>query len=201
MKRIRRLLGPQRVNTSWTPLIAAAVLITTAVAAYAAWPSKPLTQSSAATQGQAERAETSPYQRWLNEEVPYIIEAKEREAFLKLTTDEEREKFIEAFWERRNPHPGGPVDEFKIEYYRRLAYANRQYASASKTGWKTDRGRMYIMYGPPDEIDSHPGNKPHPFEMWKYRYVDGVGSNVVLKFAYSEGIGEYHLQMPQALVP
>jgi GWxTD domain-containing protein len=197
MKRIRRLLGPQRVNTSWTPLIAAAVLITTAVAAYAAWPSKPLTQSSAAPQRQAERTEISPYQRWLTEEIPYIIEPKEREAFLKLTTDEEREAFIKAFWERRNPHPGSPANEFKIEYYRRLAYANRHFASASKAGWKTDRGHMYILYGPPDEVEAHPSGKPYRFEQWMYKSMQGV----VYTFIDRTGTGDYSLAAPPWKLP
>ena len=97
----------------------------------------------------------SPYKRWLSEEVPYIITDEERAAFKKLSTDDEREQFIEQFWERRNPNPGSPENEFKEEYYRRIAYANEHYASGIP-GWKTDRGRIYITWGPPDEIDSHP---------------------------------------------
>jgi len=107
----------------------------------------------------------SPYKKWLDEEVPYIITDEERAAFKKLTTDEEREQFIEQFWERRNPNPGSPENEFKEEYYRRIAYSNEHFASGIP-GWKTDRGRMYIMYGPPDEIESHPsgGNYQRPPE-------------------------------------
>ena len=97
----------------------------------------------------------SPYKKWLNEEVPYIITNEERASFKKFTTDDEREQFIENFWERRNPNPGSPENEFKEEYYRRIAYANEHYASGIQ-GWRTDRGRIYIMYGPPDENDSHP---------------------------------------------
>src|SRR5258708_8750607 len=97
----------------------------------------------------------SPYKKWLQEEVPYITTSEERAAFKKLATDEEREQFIEQFWERRNPSPGSPENEFKEEYYRRIAYANEHYASGTP-GWRTDRGRIYITYGPADEIESHP---------------------------------------------
>ena len=97
----------------------------------------------------------SPYKKWLTEEVPYIITSEERASFKKLSTDDEREQFIENFWERRNPNPGSLENEFKEEYYRRIAYANEHYASGIP-GWRTDRGRIYIMYGPPDENDSHP---------------------------------------------
>ncbi len=150
----------------------------------------------------------SPYKKWLDEEVPYIITPQERAAFKKLTTDEEREQFIEAFWERRNPNPGSPENEFKEEYYRRIAYANEHFTSGIP-GWKTDRGRIYIMYGPPDEIDSHPSGGTYerppeegggetatfPFEQWRYRYIDGIGTNIVLEFVDPSMTGEYHLTM------
>ncbi len=150
----------------------------------------------------------SPYKKWLDEEVPYIITPEERSAFKKLTTDEEREQFIEAFWERRNPNPGSPENEFKEEYYRRIAYANEHYASGIP-GWKTDRGRIYIMYGPPDEIDSHPSGgtylrppeegggetSTYPFEDWRYRYIDGIGTNIILEFVDPTMTGEFHLTM------
>ena len=148
----------------------------------------------------------SPYKKWLEEEVPYIITAEERASFKKLATDEERENFIESFWERRNPNPGSPENEFKEEYYRRIAYANEHYASGVP-GWKTDRGRIYIMWGPADEIESHPsgGNyerppeegggetSTYPFETWRYRYLDGIGTNVILEFVDPTMTGEYHL--------
>ncbi len=150
----------------------------------------------------------TPYKKWLSEEVPYIITNEERAAFKKLTTDDEREAFIENFWERRNPNPESPENEFKEEYYRRIAYANEHYASGIP-GWKTDRGRIYIMYGPADEIDSHPsggnyerpmseggGNtSTFPFEDWRYRYIDGIGNNVNLEFVDTTMTGEYHLTM------
>ncbi|HEV2177253.1 MAG TPA: GWxTD domain-containing protein [Terriglobia bacterium] len=150
----------------------------------------------------------SPYKKWLTQEVPYIITPEERSAFLKLSTDDEREQFIEAFWERRNPNPGSPENEFKEEYYRRIAYANEHFASGIP-GWKTDRGRIYITYGPPDEIDSHPSGgsyerpeeegggetSTYPFEDWRYRYIDGIGENIELEFVDPSLSGEYHLTM------
>src|SRR5580698_8759663 len=97
----------------------------------------------------------SPYKKWLDEDVVYIITPEERSAFLRLQTNEEREQFIEQFWLRRNPDPDSPENTFKEEHYRRIAYANEHFASGIP-GWKTDRGRIYIMWGPPDETDSHP---------------------------------------------
>ena len=148
----------------------------------------------------------SPYKKWLEEEVPYIITNEERAAFKKLATDDEREQFIEGFWERRNPNPGSPENEFKEEYYRRIAYANEHFASGIP-GWKTDRGRIYIMYGPADEVDSHPSGgsylrpqeegggetSTYPFEQWRYRYIDGIGTNIILEFVDPTMTGEYHL--------
>ena len=150
----------------------------------------------------------SPYKKWLSEEVPYIITGEERAAFKKLTTDDEREQFIESFWERRNPNPGSPENEFKEEYYRRIAYANEHYASGIP-GWRTDRGRIYIMYGPADEVDSHPSGgtytrtpeegggttSTYPWETWRYRYIDGIGTNIELEFVDPTMTGEYHLTM------
>ena len=150
----------------------------------------------------------TPYKKWLSEEVPYIITDTERAAFKKLSTDDEREAFIENFWERRNPNPGSPENEFKEEYYRRIAYANEHYASGIP-GWKTDRGRIYIMYGPADEIDSHPSGgsyerpqsegggetSTYPFEDWRYRYIDGIGENIILEFVDTTMTGEYRLTM------
>ena len=148
----------------------------------------------------------SAYKHWVDQEVPYIITPEERAAWKKLTTDAEREQFIEAFWERRNPNPGSPENEYKEEYYRRIAYANEHFASGIP-GWRTDRGRIYIMYGPPDEIESHPSGGTYlrpqsegggetstfPFEDWRYRYIDGIGTNIILEFVDPSMSGEYHL--------
>ncbi|HUJ31251.1 MAG TPA: GWxTD domain-containing protein [Candidatus Acidoferrum sp.] len=150
----------------------------------------------------------SQYKKWLNEDVVYIITPEERSSFLHLSTNEEREQFIEAFWARRNPDPDSPENTFKEEHYRRIAYANEHYASGIP-GWKTDRGRIYIMWGPPDETDSHPSGgtyeRPpeegggetttYPFEDWRYRYLEGWGENIMLEFVDPTGTGEYHLTM------
>lgn len=148
------------------------------------------------------------YKEWLNGPVSYIITPEERSAFLHLQTNQERENFIEAFWERRNPDPGSPENTYKEEYYRRIAYANEHYSSGIP-GWKTDRGRIYLMWGKPDEVDSHPAGGPYerpteegggetstyPFEDWRYRYLEGIGENVEIEFVDPTGSGEYHLTM------
>jgi len=127
--------------------------------------------------------------------VAYIITDKERAAFLTLTTDEERSKFVEQFWERRNPNPGGAENEFKEEYYRRIAYANEHWAT-NKPGWKSDRGHMYILYCQPDEIDDHDAGPPYPYEEWRYRYIEGIGANVIFKFIDPKKTGEFRLASP-----
>src|SRR5579863_1576574 len=150
----------------------------------------------------------STYRQWLNEDVVYIISPEERNAFLQLDTNEEREQFIEQFWLRRSSNPDLPDNDFKEEHYRRIAYANEHYASGIP-GWKTDRGRMYIMWGPADEVDSHPSggtyDRPmeegggttttYPWETWRWRYLEGIGENVILEFVDPSGSGEYHLTM------
>ncbi len=117
----------------------------------------------------------SPYRKWLTEDVGYIITAEESQSFKRLSTDDERENFIEQFWLRRDPTPGTIENEFKEEHYRRIAYANDRFAS-KLPGWKTDRGRIYITFGPPDELESHLPSWTPPearihirFEIWWYR--------------------------------
>jgi GWxTD domain-containing protein len=146
------------------------------------------------------------YKRWLDNDVLYIITPDERSAFKKLQTDEEREQFIEQFWLRRDPDPDTPENEYRDEYYRRIAYANEHYASGIP-GWKTDRGRIYITFGPPDEIESHPAGGPYerplyegggqtstyPFEVWFYRFLDGVGSGVEVEFVDPSFTGEFRI--------
>jgi GWxTD domain-containing protein len=150
----------------------------------------------------------TPYRKWLNEDVVFIITDEERKAFKNLSTDEERENFIEQFWLRRDPTPDTEENEFKEEHYRRIAYANEHYASGIP-GWKTDRGRIYIVYGPPDEIESHPSGgsyqrpieegggetSTYPFEDWRYRYIEGIGNNVMIEFVDTTMSGEYHMTM------
>jgi len=150
----------------------------------------------------------TPYRKWLNEDVAYIITDEERTAFKRLQTDEEREQFIEQFWLRRDPTPDTIENEFKEEHYRRIAYANEQFASGIP-GWKTDRGRIYITYGPPDEKETHPSGgtyerppeegggstSTYPFEQWRYRYIEGVGSDIIIEFVDPTMSGEYHMTM------
>jgi GWxTD domain-containing protein len=146
-----------------------------------------------------------PYKTWLDQEVPYIITDDERRAFMSLSNDEEREAFIENFWQRRNPNPDSVENEFREEHYRRIQYANDHYA-AGKPGWKTDRGRIYIMWGPADSIESHPSGGMYerpieegggetstfPFEVWHYRYLEGLGENIDLEFVDTCQCGDYH---------
>ena len=137
--------------------------------------------------GQAapEAPKVSPYTNWLEQDVVYIITPEERAAFLALQTDAEREAFIEQFWKRRDPTPGTEENEFKDEHYRRIAFANLHFPTAQgKAGWRSDRGRIYIVYGPPDEIDDHSAADASsvPYIDWTYRYIEGVGTNVKMEF-------------------
>jgi len=146
------------------------------------------------------------YKDWLEKDVAYIITDEERKAFKKLETDDERERFIEEFWRRRDPDPDTDENEFREEYYERIAYANEHYASGIP-GWKTDRGRIYITWGKPDEVESHPSGgayeresyegggstTTYPFERWFYRYLPGVGSGIEIEFVDPTGSGEYRI--------
>jgi GWxTD domain-containing protein len=146
------------------------------------------------------------YKDWPNTDVGLIITDIERKAYNKLQTDEEREQFIEQFWARRNPDPDSDTNSYREEYYERIAYANEHYASGVP-GWKTDRGRIYIKYGKPDEIESHPAGgqyerpyyegggstSTYPFETWFYRNIPGVSSGVEIEFVDPSGSGEYHI--------
>ncbi len=186
MQRIRRLLDrPEAPRRALTPIFSACILAITAAVVLTAWQS---------TTPQASPPLATPYNKWLTEDVAYIITDQERAAFKSLTTDEERERFIEQFWLRRDPTPGTVENEFKEEHYRRIAYANEHFAS-SVPGWKTDRGRIYIIYGPPDEIESHPagGASTYASQQWRYRLISGVGTNVVVEFVDRTGKGEYRM--------
>ena len=185
MKRIRRLLYPQqRRRTATAGWAVAPVLVTIALMMAAA------SQGPAAPQ---QETQNSPYLKWVNEDVVYIIEPSEREAYLRLQTDDERNQFIQQFWQRRDSTPGTANNEFKEEHYRRISYANERFPSPTKAGWNTDRGRIYIVYGPPDEIESHPagrGGGP-PFEQWLYNYVKDIGNRVIVEFIDVNRDGEY----------
>ena len=151
------------------------------------------------------------YKKWLDEDVSYIITDEERSAFLKLSNDEERDQFIEQFWLRRDPTPDTEENEFKEEHYRRIAYANEHFA-AGIPGWKTDRGRIYVVFGPADQIESHPSGgtyerpmeegggqtSTYPFEQWRYRYIEGIGQEVIVEFVDRCMCGEYHMTMDRS---
>ena len=141
----------------------------------------------------------------------WIITDEERQTFKRLSNDEERDQFIEQFWLRRDPTPDTVENEFKEEHYRRIAYANEHFASGVP-GWRTDRGRIYVMYGPPDEIDAHPSggeyNRPieegggetttYPFEDWRYRYIDGIGQEIQVEFVDQCGCNDYHMTLDRS---
>jgi len=167
-----------------------------------------LTKEQKKKMGRALKELDSQYKQWLNEDVVYIISPEERTAFLQYSTNEEREQFIEQFWLRRSGNPDLPENDFKEEHYRRIAYANEHFASGIP-GWKTDRGRTYIIWGPADEVDSHPtggtydrpmeegggSTSTYPWETWRYRYLEGLGNNIIIEFVDPSGSGEYHMTM------
>ena len=126
-------------------------------------------------------AAPAPYNKWLDEDVVYIITPQERRDFQSLRTNEDRERFIERFWKRRDPTPGTDENEFKKEHYRRIAYSDSLWARGGQAGWRTDRGRVYILYGPADEVESHPRDE---LEIWHYLYLEGLGMNVVFRFEH-----------------
>ena len=154
--------------------------------------------------------ETS-YKKWLDQDVRWIITDNERKAFMQLSNNEERDQYIEAFWQRRNPNPDSEDNEFKDEHYRRIEYANEHFP-AGKPGWMTDRGRIYIVYGPADEVESHPSGgsyerpmeegggetSTYPFEQWRYRYIEGIGQEVIIEFVDTCMCGDYHMTMDRS---
>jgi GWxTD domain-containing protein len=155
------------------------------------------------------RVSSDPYDKWLNEDVRWIISDQERADFKKLWTDEQRDRFVIAFWDRRNPVPGAARNTFKEEHYHRLAYANQHFAQGVP-GWKTDRGRFYIMYGPPDTIVRRQSSvTPRPdglfktepsAEEWRWKHIAGLGCNVILVFEDKCGCGKYNLSVEASKV-
>jgi GWxTD domain-containing protein len=151
------------------------------------------------------------YKKWVDEDVRWIITDQELSAFKHLSNDEERDAFIEQFWQRRNPSPDSPENEFREEHYRRIAYANEHFA-AGKPGWKTDRGHIYISFGKPDSIESHPSGGSYerpieegggetstfPFETWHYRYLEGIGDNIDIEFVDTCQCGDYHMTIDRS---
>ena len=170
---------------------------------------KPMTEKQRKKQEKKLQKELeTPYKKWLNEDVSYIISDEEKQAWKRLATDDERQQFIEQFWLRRDPTPDTEENAFKEEHYRRIAYANEHYASGIP-GWKTDRGRIYIMYGPADEIEDHSSGgsyqrpmeegggetSTYPFQTWRYRYIEGIGTNIMIEFVDPTMSGEFHMTM------
>ena len=151
------------------------------------------------------------YKTWVEQDVRWIITDQELAAFKQLSNDEERDQFIENFWLRRNPNPDSPDNEYREEHYARIAYANEHFA-AGKQGWRTDRGHIYIAFGKPDSIDSHPsggnyerpmeeggGNtSTFPFEIWHYRYIEGIGDNIDIEFVDTCMCGDYHMTLDRS---
>src|SRR6266403_418356 len=173
---------------------------------------RPLTEKQRKQNSKSLKIELSKtYKKWLDEDVRWLITDEEQKAFKLLSNDEERDQFIEAFWQRRDPTPDTIENEFKEEHYRRMAYANEHYA-AGIPGWKSDRGRIYIMYGPADEIESHPSGGSYerpmeegggetstfPFEDWRYRYLEGIGQEVIIEFVDTCMCGDYHMTMDRS---
>jgi GWxTD domain-containing protein len=173
---------------------------------------KPLTQKQKKKNEKGLKQELrGPYKKWLDEDVAWIITDEERQAFRQLSNDEERDQFIEAFWQRRDPTPDTEENEYKEEHYQRIAYANEHFA-AGIPGWKSDRGRIYIMYGKADEVESHPSGgsyerpmeegggetSTYPFEQWRYRYLEGIGQEVIIEFVDTCMCGDYHMTMDRS---
>ena len=173
---------------------------------------RPLSDKEKIAQQKALRQEEKgAYKTWLDEDVRWIITDEEEKAFKSLSNDEERDNFIEQFWLRRNPNPDSPDNEYREEHYQRIAYANEHFA-AGKPGWKTDRGHMYIAYGKPDSIDSHPSGGSYqrpmdegggetstfPFETWHYRYLEGIGDNIDIEFVDTCMCGDYHMTLDRS---
>lgn len=168
---------------------------------------KPKPSTDASGNAQTVKVELNDaFKKWINEDVPNIISKEEKRAFLLLTTDEERQNFIDIFWRNRDPNPDTEENEYRDAYYERIAYANEHFSSGIP-GWKTDRGRIYIVWGKPDSIETHPtggsydrpswegggSTTTYPFEVWSYRHLDNVGDGLEIEFVDTTGTGEYRL--------
>jgi GWxTD domain-containing protein len=173
---------------------------------------RPLSDKEKIAQQKALRQELKGvYKKWIDEDVRWIITDQEMQAFKSLSNDEERDQFIENFWLRRNPNPDSPENEYREEHYARIAYANEHFA-AGKPGWRTDRGHIYISFGKPDNIDSHPSGGSYdrpmeegggntstfPFEIWHYRYLEGIGDNIDIEFVDTCMCGDYHMTIDRS---
>ena len=193
----------------WLLLVLLAGGVSTGGAVFAqapASPQEPRPRTDNKDDKQLYKELASPYKKWLDEDVVFIISGDERRGFLQLQTNEEREQYIEAFWQRRNPDQDSFENSFKEEHYRRIAYANERFGSGMQ-GWRTDRGRMYIMWGPPTSKEEHVqgdvyqrplyegggDTKTWAWESWNYNYVEGLGSDITLEFVDTTGTNEFHL--------
>jgi GWxTD domain-containing protein len=186
--------------------LTASILVTGVTFNFAQTPKETPTQDVSTKVRKVEKETSKIYQDWKNKDVKYIITKDEKKAFEQLKTDEERENFIENFWRRRDPNPDTEENEFREEYYERIAYANETFASGIP-GWMTDRGRIYIAWGKPDSVESHPAggayDRPtyegggqtttYPFEVWFYRHLEGVGDGIEIEFVDPTGTGEYRI--------
>ena len=170
---------------------------------------RPMTEKERKRKEKAlEKELMGPWRKWLNEDVTYIITDEEKTAFKRMSNDEEREQFVEQFWLRRDPTPDSQENEYKEEHYRRIAYTNERYASGIP-GWKTDRGRIYITFGPPDELEDHPSGGTYerpieegggttstfPFQKWRYRWIEGIGQDIMIEFVDTTMTGEFRMTM------
>jgi GWxTD domain-containing protein len=200
MHRIRRLLNQPEPPRTATALLLSMGFLLGVCCLLAAPQQNPAPQQRPAPQprimGQKAQDDSpaelpTRYRKWIDEDVVYIIRPEERAAFEKLQSDPEREHFVKQFWLRRDPTPGTPENEFKEEHYRRIAYANEHFAS-SKPGWKTDRGRIYIVYGPPDEIEDRSQMTPST-QTWTYRHIEGIGDQVVIEFLDAHNTGDFQM--------
>lgn len=219
--RIARVLGVKQATVF--PRAAAVILLVmvgaaATLAALGAARAQSATEQKAESTGQITGKHAAMYRQWLDQDARWIITPEEKQAFLRLKNDQERDEFIRQFWETRNPNAGSPSNKYKQEHYRRIAYANMHFAQTGEPGWETDRGHVYIVFGPPDSIDAHPSGangSTKPFEVWHYRSIQIAGPSVKnqngsgikaraavarkdvdFRFVDDCGCGEYQLRSP-----
>lgn len=127
----------------------------------------------------------------LVEQLEYVASSSELRT-LKEADPDERESLWDAFWKEKDPSPGTERNEAKEEYFKRVEYANRHF-SGFREGWKTDMGRIHIIYGTPDDIERHPFDLDSPpYEVWYY-----YGEGLKFVFVDEHGLGEYKLVYPR----
>ncbi len=195
-----------KMNLIRNAVLTVSILATGASIGFAQGGKEKPTEDPSGKVRKVEKEKNKIYSDWLNKDVEYIITSDEKKAYKALKTDEERENFIENFWRRRDPDPDTEENEYREQYYERIAYANEHYASGIP-GYKTDRGRIYITFGKPDEIETHPtggaydrpsyegggSTTTYPFEVWFYRHLDSVGDGIEIEFVDPTGTGEYRI--------